>query len=114
MSQQLLKQEMSVSQILRIYGKQFTQIREQYSNGLNGRCAIGVIMSYYGWDGKHKSDAARRCAFHALKSAGTDKDIVVQLNDSGASFEEIADYLDRIGTKQELTAPQALERTAWN
>jgi hypothetical protein len=96
MSQQLLKQEMSVSQILRIYGKQFTQIRERYSDGLDGRCAIGVIMSYYGWDGKHKSDVPRRCAFRALKSAGTDKDIVVQLNDSGASFEEIADYLDRI------------------
>jgi hypothetical protein len=55
-------------------------------------------MSYYGWDGKHKSDAPRRCAFRVLKSAGTDKDIVVQFNDSGASFEEIADYLDRIGT----------------
>jgi hypothetical protein len=95
MSQQLLKQEMSVSQILRIYGKRFTQIRERYSDGLDGRCAIGVIMSYYGWDGKHKSDVPRRCAFGALKSAGTDKDIVVQLNDSGTSFEEIADYLDQ-------------------
>jgi hypothetical protein len=114
MSEQLVMQEMSVSQILRTYGRQFTQITEKYSDGLDGRCAIGVIMSYYGWDGKHKSDAARRCAFRALKSAGTDKDIVVQLNDSGATFDEIADYLDRIGTKQELTAPQALERTAWD
>ena len=101
MSQQLLMQEMSVSQILGTYGKKFIQIKEKYSDGLNGRCAIGVIMSYYGWDGKDKSDAARRCAFRALKSAGTDKDIVVQLNDSGAIFNEIADYLDRIGTKQE-------------
>jgi hypothetical protein len=52
---------MSVSQILRTYGRQFTP-------------------------------------FRALKSAGTDKDIVVQLNDSGATFDEIADYLDRIGS----------------
>jgi integrase len=37
-----------LSQILRIHGKRFTQIREQYSDGLNGRCAIGIIMSYYG------------------------------------------------------------------
>lgn len=49
---QLLKQELTVSQILRIYGKQFTQITEQYSNGHNGSCAMGVIMSYYGWDGR--------------------------------------------------------------
>ena len=95
MTQQLLKQAMTVSQILRIYGKRFRQIQKKYSDGHTGRCAIGVIMSYYGWDGKHKSDAARRCAFRALKSAGTDKDIVVQLNDSGATFDEIADYLDQ-------------------
>jgi hypothetical protein len=46
MSQQLLKQEMTISQILRTYGNQFKQIRGQYSDGFNGRCAIGVIMSY--------------------------------------------------------------------
>jgi hypothetical protein len=46
--QQLLKEKLSISQILRIYGKQFTQITERYSDGCNGRCAIGVIMSYYG------------------------------------------------------------------
>ena len=99
MSQQLLMQEMSVSQILRTYGKQFTQIREQYSDGFDGRCAIGVIMSYYGWKGKSKSDAARslQSALRALKSVGIDKEIVVQLNDSGATFDEITDYLDRTG-----------------
>ncbi|HZA70235.1 MAG TPA: hypothetical protein VE548_11105 [Nitrososphaeraceae archaeon] len=46
----LLKQELSVSQILRVNGKQFTQITEQYSDGRNGRCAMGVILSYFGWD----------------------------------------------------------------
>jgi hypothetical protein len=24
-------------------------------NGLNGRCALGVIMSYYGWSGRDDS-----------------------------------------------------------
>jgi hypothetical protein len=43
MSQQLLKQEMTISQILRTYGKQFTQIREQYSDGFDGRCAIEMV-----------------------------------------------------------------------
>jgi hypothetical protein len=50
--QQLLKPEETVSQILRTYGKQFTQVRGRYSDGYNGRCAAGVIMSYYGWNGK--------------------------------------------------------------
>jgi hypothetical protein len=67
--QLLLKQELTVSQILRIYGKQFTQVQTQYSDGHNGRCALGVIMSYFGWD-------------------GTD-------DYSGYTLDEIADHLDR-------------------
>jgi hypothetical protein len=69
MTQQLLKQEMTISQILRTYGRQFIQIRNQYSNGLNGRSAIGVIMSYYGWNGKHRSDATKRlqCDNHMIQ-----------------------------------------------
>jgi hypothetical protein len=53
--QQVLKQELTISQILRTYGKQFKQIAQQYSDGHNGRCALGVIMSYYGWNGKDDS-----------------------------------------------------------
>jgi hypothetical protein len=46
--QQLLAHEITISQILRTYGKQYTQIREQYTDGINGRCAMGVILSYFG------------------------------------------------------------------
>jgi hypothetical protein len=96
MSQQSLRQEMTVSQILRIYGKQFAQIQKKYSDGLNGRCAIGVIMSYYGWNGKYGPSAERLLgALFALKHAGISKDVMIELNDSGATFDEIADYLDR-------------------
>jgi hypothetical protein len=58
--QLLLKQELTVSEILRTYGKQFKQITERYSDGHNGRCALGVIMSYYGWNGKDDSQAASK------------------------------------------------------
>jgi hypothetical protein len=92
MSQQLLEQEMTISQILRTYGKQFTQIRWQYSDGLDGRCAIGVIMSYYGWNGKDSSDTTTRLA---LKREGVIMRLVMAMNDTGATFDEIADYLDR-------------------
>ena len=95
--QQLLAQDLSVSQILRVYGKQFTQIREQYTDGVNGRCAMGVIMSYYGWDGKCCTNAERRlyAALVALKRAGISKESLIELNDSGMTFEEIANYLER-------------------
>jgi hypothetical protein len=99
MSQQqlLFKQELTVSQILRVYGKQFKQIQMQYSDGRNGRCAIGVIMSYFGWDGKDDFDTARIlvAALGELKRAGIDEDLLIGLNDSGLSFDEIADNLDR-------------------
>lgn len=95
--QQLLAQELSISQILRAYGKQFTQIREQYTDGINGRCAMGVIMSYYGWDGKCWTNAERRlyAALVALRRAGISKESLIELNDSGMTFDEIADYLDQ-------------------
>jgi hypothetical protein len=57
--QLLLKQELTIAQILRIYGNRFRQIREQYSDGHHGRCALGVIMSYFGWDGTDDFDVAK-------------------------------------------------------
>jgi hypothetical protein len=49
------------------------------------------------WNGKHNFDAPIRlqCALRALKSADIDKNIIIQLSDSGAKFDEIANYLDR-------------------
>ena len=90
-------QELSISQIIRTYGKQFTQIRKQYTDGVGGRCVMGVIMSYYGWDGKCITNAERRlyAALVALRQAGITKELLIELNDSGATFDEIADYLDR-------------------
>jgi hypothetical protein len=100
MSQQqlLIKQDQTVPQILREYGKRFTQVQGRYSNGLNGRCALGVIMSYYGWNGKDDSQAASKLlgTLTALRCAGVDKNLLIEMNDSGYSFNEIANYLDRI------------------
>ena len=106
--QQLIKHDLSISQILRIYGKRYTQITKRYSDGHNGRCALGVIMSYYGWDGEVDSRASRKLlrAFIALTNAGLNKDLVIQLNDSGISFNEIADYLDQL---HELTPNDLVE-----
>jgi hypothetical protein len=57
---------------------------------------MGVIMSYYGWDGKCITNAERRlyAALVALRQAGISKELLIELNDSGASFDEIAEYLD--------------------
>jgi hypothetical protein len=96
--QQLLRQELTVTQVLRIHGKQFRQITERYSDGDNGRCALGVIMSYYGWNGQDDSEAATklRGTLIALRYAGIDRNLLIEMNDSGLSFDEIADYLDKI------------------
>jgi hypothetical protein len=95
--QQLLKPEETVSQILRTYGKQFTQVRRRYSDVYNGRRAAGVIMLYYGWNGKGDSQATGKLldVTNALRQAGIRKDFVVKLNDSELTFDEIADNLDR-------------------
>ena len=96
--QQFLKQELTVPQILRTYGRQFRQIVEQYSDEHNGRCALGVIMSYYGWNGRDDSHASSKLlnTLIVLRCAGIDKNLIIEMNDSGYSFNEIANYLDRI------------------
>ncbi|MGA9317255.1 MAG: hypothetical protein WBV84_04285 [Nitrososphaeraceae archaeon] len=94
MSQQqlLLKEKLSISQSLLAHGKQFTQITGRYSDGRNGRCSNGVIMSYYGWNGEDDSHIATKLvgALIALRYAGIDKNLIIQLNDSDATFDEIA------------------------
>ena len=87
-----------VSQIIRSYGKQFTQIRKQYTDGHGGRCVVGLIMSYYGWDGKCVTNSERRlyAALVALRRTGISKELLIEMNDSGATFDEIADYLEKI------------------
>jgi uncharacterized protein (UPF0371 family) len=91
------KQEASISQIIRTYGKHFNQIRKRYTDGLGGRCVMGLIMSYYGWDGKCITNAERKlyAALVALRQAGISKELLIELNDSGATFDDIADYLDK-------------------
>ena len=95
--QLLLRQDLTISQILRTYGKQFKQIHMQYSDRRNGRCAIGVIMSYYGWDGRIDFDTANNllAASDMLKHVDIDEDLLIDLNDSGFTFDEIADFLDQ-------------------
>jgi hypothetical protein len=60
---------------------------------------MGVIMSYYGWDGREDFDAVNNLldTSGTLNRAGIDYSLLKDLNDSGLSFDEIADYLDKIG-----------------
>jgi hypothetical protein len=114
--QQRLKEKPTVSNILHTYGKQFTQIRERYADGGNGRCAVGVIMSYYGWDGSDNFNAVIGSfgALGELKFAGIDEDLLIDLNDSGLTFDEIADHIDLIHTADTISIRQYQNRRREN
>jgi hypothetical protein len=58
-------------------------------------------MSYYGWNGKDDSPQAASKLLGtliALRYAGIDRNLLIDMNDSGMSFDEIADYLDKYGS----------------
>jgi hypothetical protein len=57
-------------------------------------------MSYYGLSGKDDSQAASQLlgTLIALRCAGVDKNLLIEMNDSGLSFDEIADYIDKFGS----------------
>jgi hypothetical protein len=69
-----------------------------YSDGSNGRCAVSVLVSYFGWNGRDDYNAISGLftALAELKHAGIDEDLLINLNNSGYSFDEIANYLDEI------------------
>ena len=56
-------------------------------------------MSYYGWNGisKYGFEVARSslATLVALRREGVSYWAVMEMNDSGATFDEIADFLDR-------------------
>jgi hypothetical protein len=53
-------------------------------------------MSYFGWDGTDDFDTAEVliAAMEKLKHASIDKKLLIDLNNSGYTFDEIADYLE--------------------
>jgi hypothetical protein len=55
-------------------------------------------MSYFGWNGKDDSNAPKQLldVLVALGRESINEKLIIRLNDSGATFDEIADYLDRI------------------
>ena len=61
-------------------------------------------MSYYGWNGKDDSAASGKLlgALIALRHAGIDKNMIIEMNDSGFTFDEIADYLNRIDKQYDM------------
>ena len=60
---------------------------------------MGVILSYYGWDGKLNSlcDASPSCQAdrQAMRNAGISRSCIIDQNDLGYTFDEIADHLSR-------------------
>jgi hypothetical protein len=52
----------------------------------------GGYMSYYGWDGKCITNAERRlyAALIALRRTGISEELLIELNDSGETFDDIA------------------------
>jgi hypothetical protein len=102
-------------QLLRMAIGRYTQMRGIFSDGKNGRCAVGAIYSMVGWDGKidedHNKDYANRARYRDMiwKSKATPYILyytpkcqracvtttVPDLNDKYClSFEEIADIME--------------------
>jgi hypothetical protein len=92
--QYLLTQEMSLPEIFCVYSKQFKQIKRRFLDERNGRCAMGLILLYYGWDGHSDTSKPMKITLNLLREVGTSRGTIIKLNDSGKTFNEIADYLD--------------------
>ena len=82
-------------------GQEFNSRQELKEHESTQHQKMSTLMSYYGWNGKRDSnsfDVARSLTstLHALKNTGVQIDFIAQLNDSGSTFDEIADFLDKM------------------
>ena len=78
-----------------------SSLRKLLGGILMGITADVLSVSYYGWNGKRDSDSfdvarSLTSTLHALKNTGVQIDFIAQLNDSGVTFDEIADFLDKV------------------
>jgi len=93
-----LKQEMGpvkLSQILR--QTKVKQIQCDLSDGKGGFCALGVLANFYGWDGKGHAGEFYLRVIKELGKGGLETWHIFNKNDSGWSFEQIADFLEQRG-----------------
>jgi hypothetical protein len=104
MQQQLI--ELKASQILREITVQ--QNIGSFTDGKGKYCAQGAIMKYLGWDGtgllnkgcNFKYNPCLMDYWEKMRSMLGDMDTrleVASLNDRGATFQEIADWLENKG-----------------
>ena len=98
-------------------GKQFqntgrNRIRETIKfkdYGHNGRCALGVIMSDFGRNGQDDFQASSKLLgnfySHPVDLLGEDRNLLIEMNDSGFTFDEIADYIDKVVNGKSWRSP---------
>ncbi|MGA9319396.1 MAG: hypothetical protein WBV84_15195 [Nitrososphaeraceae archaeon] len=53
-------------------------------------------------------------ALIALRQSGIDKNLLIEMNDSGFSFDEIADYLDSNGNGRALSRYNFIDTTVFD
>ena len=79
---------------------------------------MGVVLSYFGWDGKlDYISTSLQTALPTLSNADLRDDFsIIELNDSGMTFDEIADSLDRISNSRfdDLDHSYGLGETLYN
>ena len=52
---------------------------------------MGLILSYYGWNGHSDASKPMKIALNSLKEVDISRGTIIKLNDSGKTFDEIAD-----------------------
>jgi hypothetical protein len=93
----MAKYGMSYSKLLRLFVGKYGKICGDFADRNDGRCAVGAIVSELGWDGSNAdkpwSDLMGYIQLHAIHQGVN----IVEDNDNGLSWEQIADKLEKVG-----------------
>ena len=92
MSQIQIQKDLTIAQVLRICKTKYRQIRRNYTDNLDGRCAVGAVMNYMTGDDQFIFHYG--IGSYIKDHFAIDEHEIIRLNDSGKTFDEIADWLE--------------------
>lgn len=76
-------------------------IKKQFSDGKDGRCTNGLLLSHFGWNGERKADDDKTAIYSQevfekkVDELGSSQDITINtINDECNSYDEVIKRLE--------------------
>ena len=76
-------------------------IRYRYSDGEKGRCALGLLLTYYGWSGNPLDDSYPSSNSNVFDMLNIhERNLIASINDKSNSYDEVVRKLSALAAQR--------------